>query len=452
MNSSRLIRLLLLVADIVSTVVVFELVNYSRGLPGHLSISALMLPAALLILGIYLIDGYRIRTDVRTIDYTSSHIIAIVITMLVMLLLTFILIPAGYELQESRVVIVFSFLALIVPTLGVRRLLHRQLSAVSSGRSLLYLGDRAGRADFRRECAKMGVRQPVLYSSFGPADDAEPGEVLRPLEEVLRDISEGRLSAGAIVLRESSRELSPATAERLVDLYFRGIPTYTLELFHQIYWQKIPLYRLNSTWLFQEGFQIAREPVFERLKRTTDIVFSVVGLALCGPFIGVLALLIWLEDRGPAFFRQYRIGKNQVPFQVLKLRTMRIGSSSGNRYTQPNDKRITRIGRLLRASRLDELPQLWNVLKGEMSLIGPRAEWDRLAEEYQRQIPCYNYRHLVRPGITGWAQVNFTYGASLDDTLMKLEYDLYYIRHFSFILDASIFLKTIQVILFGKGR
>ena len=130
---------------------------------------------------------------------------------------------------------------------------------------------------------------------------------------------------------------------------------------------------------------------------------------------------------------------------------MRV-AQTGARYTAKGDKRITRVGRFLRASRLDELPQLWNVLKGDMSMIGPRAEWDLLVADYEKQIPCYHFRHLVRPGITGWAQVNYPYGASLEDTLRKLEYDLYYIRHFSFTLDASIILKTIHVMLFGRGR
>jgi lipopolysaccharide/colanic/teichoic acid biosynthesis glycosyltransferase len=137
----------------------------------------------------------------------------------------------------------------------------------------------------------------------------------------------------------------------------------------------------------------------------------------------------------------------------VKLRTMRVQQPlDGDLYTQKDDPRITRVGRFLRATRLDEFPQLWNVLIGDMSLIGPRAEWDRLVENYERDIPCYHFRHLVRPGITGWAQINYPYGASREDTIRKLEYDLYYIRHFSFRLDATIVLKTIHVILFGKGR
>jgi lipopolysaccharide/colanic/teichoic acid biosynthesis glycosyltransferase len=275
---------------------------------------------------------------------------------------------------------------------------------------------------------------------------------VQPFSEVINQVQRGELAVDAIILRESSRELQPAVAQQLVTLYFAGVPTFTLELFHQVYWRKIPLYRLNQTWLFQEGFQIAREPVFERLKRASDIFLAVVGLMLAAPLILGCGLAIWLEDRGPVFFRQSRVGRNRVKFSLLKLRTMRPSAETGIPYTQPGDARVTRTGRFLRATRIDEFPQLWNVLCGDMSLIGPRAEWDRLVEEYERQIPCYYFRHLVKPGITGWAQVNYPYGANLEDTLRKLEYDLYYIRHFSFTLDASIVLKTIHIMLFGKGR
>ncbi|MFZ9683627.1 MAG: sugar transferase [Cephaloticoccus sp.] len=163
-------------------------------------------------------------------------------------------------------------------------------------------------------------------------------------------------------------------------------------------------------------------------------------------------LAVWLEDRGAVFFTQTRIGRNRVPFRMIKLRTMRQSRANDSRYTAVGDARITVVGGFLRLTRLDELPQLWNVLVGDMSLIGPRAEWDVLVEQYEQAIPCYHFRHLVKPGITGWAQVNYPYGANMEDTIRKLEYDLYYIRHFSFLLDAAIVLKTIHLMLFGKGR
>jgi len=131
---------------------------------------------------------------------------------------------------------------------------------------------------------------------------------------------------------------------------------------------------------------------------------------------------------------------------------MKPGSDKGDGYTRKGDDRVSSLGSFLRKTRLDELPQLWNVLRGEMSMIGPRAEWTRLVEGYEREISYYHFRHLVRPGITGWAQVNYPYGASLEDTLMKFSYDLYYIRNFSIRLDAEVLLKTLHVVLFGKGR
>jgi lipopolysaccharide/colanic/teichoic acid biosynthesis glycosyltransferase len=302
----------------------------------------------------------------------------------------------------------------------------------------------------------MATWQPVVHSWSGdsqPGDVAAGGEVLsQPFSEVLEGIERGSLAVEAIVLAESDGELDSGVAQQLVQLHFRGIPTYTSELFHQVYWQKVPLRGISPLWLFQEGFQVAREPVFERAKRATDILFSLLGLTLAAPVILLAALAITIEDRGPVFFHQNRIGMSRRTFQALKLRSMRSATGKGDLYTRPGDARVTRVGKFIRLTHLDELPQLWNVLRGDMSLIGPRPEWDRLVEDYERQIPCYDFRHLVKPGITGWAQVNYHYGASIDDTIRKLEYDLYYIRNFSFTLDASIIIKTVHVMLFGKGR
>jgi lipopolysaccharide/colanic/teichoic acid biosynthesis glycosyltransferase len=170
------------------------------------------------------------------------------------------------------------------------------------------------------------------------------------------------------------------------------------------------------------------------------------------PIMAVVALLIKLEGRGPVFFSQTRAGQHGTLFTLHKFRTMEVGSEFKGLYTVEGDPRVTRLGHWLRLTRLDELPQLWNVLRGEMSLIGPRAEWIKCVERYEKAIPYYHFRHLVRPGITGWAQVNYPYGASVEDTVEKLMYDLYYIRHFSLALDATVILKTLHVMLFGKGR
>jgi exopolysaccharide biosynthesis polyprenyl glycosylphosphotransferase len=459
MPSARKFALVLLGLDLCCVFALFNIISRLRGTPlagNEWILVPLLPPAALLVFAIYLIQGYRARTDMLSVDYTSQHTIAVMGAMLTTLLITFAFIPVGYELQSSRAVIAFSFIALTPLSLGYRRLLYLRAAASRGERSVVFLADRTSCEAFRRECEKMGTTQPVIFcvAGGGASENAGAGGNggMSSFQEVLDDVRDGRVAVEAIVLRETARELPPEISRQLVQLYFSGVPTYTLELFHQLYWQKIPTYRLNQTWLFQEGFQIAREPVFERLKRVTDILLSALGLVLFLPLIALGAIAIWLEDRGPVYFIQTRIGKNHAPFRMFKLRTMRVSQARPELYTQPGDARITRVGRFLRTTRIDEFPQLWNVLRGEMSLIGPRAEWDRLVETYEQQIPCYYFRHLVKPGITGWAQVNYPYGANIEDTVRKLEYDLYYIRHFSFVLDATIVLKTIHIMLFGKGR
>jgi exopolysaccharide biosynthesis polyprenyl glycosylphosphotransferase len=457
MTKGRSITALLVLLDAIAVVLVFNGMAWAWGVMRWegLIIIPLTLPVLMHFLAVYLIDGYNPRTDMMSVTYTSLHTIALVFVLLFTLLLTYAFIPAGFPLQGSRLVITGACVLLIPVTLSYRRFFYQRQQAQKQQRYFMFLGSPESCVAFKEECRKSGMTQAVLYATHatfarglapaGPAISAPPfGDVVHYLEEY-----EGAIDA--IILRETSQELPSIVAQKLMELHFSGVPTYTLELFHEVFWRKIPLYRLNQTWLFQEGFQIAREPVFERLKRISDLGLSAFGLLLALPFFPLVAAAIWLDDRGPIFFRQSRVGRNRVLFDIVKLRTMRVGGT-GSDYTQKNDARITRLGHFLRASRLDEVPQLWNVLIGDMSLIGPRAEWVRLVEDYEKKIPCYHFRHLVKPGITGWAQVNYPYGANLEDTLRKLEYDLYYIRYFSFVLDASIVLKTIHIMLFGKGR
>jgi exopolysaccharide biosynthesis polyprenyl glycosylphosphotransferase len=440
--------LLLLGADIASVVLIFNLVIYLRGVIRGAGLEPiawpLLAPAVVLVAALYLIDGYGARADMLSLDYASLHLIASFFAALATLLLTFAFISVGFELQSSRAAIILSFGVIGPFTLAYRRVLYERTIVARGGRNIVFVGNRADFDVFSGECARLGTQMPLLRVASE--------EKYKSFDSVLESIAQSRILVEAIVVKESGSELPSDIPMKLVQLYFDGIPTYTLEIFHQVYWRKIPLYRINPIWLLQEGFQIAREPVFERIKRAADIVLSIVGLVLFSPVIAAAAIAIKLDDGGPVFFTQTRVGRHKTPFKLAKLRTMRVSTGPGDPYTRPGDARITGVGRWLRTTRLDELPQLWNVLRGEMSLIGPRAEWDRLVTGYEREIPCYHFRHLVKPGITGWAQVNYRYGTGVEDTLRKLEYDLYYIRNFSFMLDASIVLKTLHVMLLQKGR
>ena len=242
--------------------------------------------------------------------------------------------------------------------------------------------------------------------------------------------------------------------ERLVRTQFQKTRVYTIESFCESQWRYVPVDAMDPVWPLQTGFQLARNSPYHYLKRLCDVIASTIGLIVFAPLFAFCAALVWLESGRPFVYCQARVGRGGGEFTLYKLRTMRTRDErdSDDIYTRKDDPRITRVGRWLRKLRLDELPQLWNVFSGEMSLIGPRAEWTRCADRYEKLIPFYHFRHLVKSGITGWAQVNYPYGESDQDAIEKLKFDLYYIRRCSLKLDAMIALKTVHVMLFGGGR
>jgi sugar transferase (PEP-CTERM system associated) len=206
-----------------------------------------------------------------------------------------------------------------------------------------------------------------------------------------------------------------------------------------------------SAFLYTQGFRMT--PFMRSYKRIYDIVFSVVGLLITAPLFPVLAMLIKLDSPGPIFYKQLRVGENEVEYFVYKFRTMGQDAEkqTGAVWAQKDDPRVTRIGQFLRKTRLDEIPQLYNVLKGDMSFIGPRPERMAFVERLKETIPFYSTRHFVKPGVTGWAQVCYPYGASDEDALEKMRYDLFYIKNYSIFLDFRIIIDTIRVVLTGFG-
>ena len=215
---------------------------------------------------------------------------------------------------------------------------------------------------------------------------------------------------------------------------------------------RVDLDTVNPSWLiFSDGFSSGRA-VSSVAKRLFDIAASLLLLAFTAPVIVLFALLVKLDSRGPAFFRQTRVGLYGQSFDVIKLRSMRTDAEAqGAQWAQKDDPRITRLGRFIRKVRIDELPQAWSVLKGEMSFVGPRPERPEFVAELEEELPYYAERHMVKPGITGWAQVNFPYGASVEDSRQKLEYDLYYAKNYTPFLDLLIILQTLRVVLWHEG-
>jgi len=213
---------------------------------------------------------------------------------------------------------------------------------------------------------------------------------------------------------------------------------------------QVPVENIRGEWFLHADLELAH-PLYLAVKRGIDIVAGLFGLALAGPFLLFSALAIKLETRGPVFYFQTRAGLHNQPFKIWKLRSMRTDAEKhGPKWAIGADDRITRTGRILRKTRLDEVPQFWNILRGEMSLVGPRPERPEFVERLAKDIPFYNQRHLVKPGLTGWAQINYPYGASTEDALNKLKYDLYYIKYSSPGLDLQIMLRTVGALMKGS--
>ena len=410
-----------------------------------------------IVVTLFIIGGYNSHTEMRGLSYGTEHFLALIGAAGMSALLVYSAATFDQTMKPSRSVIVFSFAGFMVVSITYRRLIRRGISASNARQAFLVVGSGDLAAQFYRSYKQSGSRQRLEFVDVdkerigehiaGPGSPLIEGDLATKLE---------RLHHGyrGVIVAERIDRLHPHLLDRLVRTQFQKVRVYTLESFHEAHWRHVPVQSLDPFWPLQMGFQLAHNSPYHYLKRLFDIAGSTVLLLLAAPLFAVIPLVIWRENGWPAIFRQSRVGRDSQRFTIFKFRTMyaRTDDQTGDIYTRRGDPRITRVGRWLRKLRLDELPQLINVFRGEMSLIGPRAEWDRCAERYEEVIPFYHFRHLVKPGITGWAQVNYPYGESDEDTIEKLKYDLYYIRNYSLKLDVMIVFKTIYTVIFGKGQ
>lgn len=412
---------------------------------------------AVIIQALFVIGGYARRTDMWGLNYTAEHILASLFALLASSLLIYVAATFTVAMKPSRSVILSSFILFTPISLLYRRIVYRVVASSTAQKAFLVVGAGEAAQEFYRAYRQSANRQRLEFVDItgekagrniaGPGSPIVGGELADRLKGL------GTTYSG-VILAEQVGNLPSPLMERLVRTQFQSVRVYTLESFYETHWRSVPVQAIDPFWPLQMGFQLAAASPYHYLKRLSDVAAATVGLIIFAPLMLAMAIAIWLTSGRPILFRQSRLGRDEEPFEVIKFRTMVTADqdNAADIYTRDDDPRILRGGRLLRKFRLDELPQLWNVLRGEMSLIGPRAEWDRCAERYNQVIPFYQFRHLVKPGITGWAQVNYPYGESDKDALEKLKYDLYYIRHYSLKLDAMIALKTIHVMLFSKGR
>jgi len=295
------------------------------------------------------------------------------------------------------------------------------------------------------------AREPLPKGVIAfPDNRAEKGTPvdLTALDEIVRHEHVSR-----IVIAEENVQNRAHLASALVDLRLRGLQVEDAFDFYENYFGRVWIESLSTDWFVcTSGFHHSR--ISGLLKRFVDIAGSLLLLILTSPLLVLVAVAIKLESDGPILFRQFRIGLFGRPFVIYKFRSMRRDAElqAGPKWASENDPRMTRLGKLLRKFRIDEIPQAINVLRGEMSLVGPRPERPCFFDKLTQEVPFYELRHYVKPGITGWAQVKYRYGASIEDTHRKLQYDIYYAKHRSFTCDVKIMFLTIGVVLFGKGQ
>ena len=246
----------------------------------------------------------------------------------------------------------------------------------------------------------------------------------------------------------------PKLTGKLLQYKLEGLQYYNYLEFYETYENKLPISHLSPKWFLENtGFEIYHNNFNLKAKRLLDLFFARLIGIFAAPVIVLAAIIVKLESKGPIFFIQERIGEGNKKFNIVKFRSMTTDAEKdGPQWASKNDNRVTKFGKIMRATRIDELPQLWNVLRGEMSFVGPRPEREYFIQQLEKEIPYYNLRHTVKPGLTGWAQVMYPYGASVEDAYRKLQYDLYYIKHHSIPFDIKVLLKTVTIVIFGKGR
>lgn len=414
-----------------------------------------------ILLANYLAGSYKIQNTFSRFNLVVTWLFSLIFALLVVSIISFawfrILLGRGVFLLS---VIVYSLLALALKLVVYKDLFRGQAFVCRT--AILGTGPRA---DELRRMVEHELVLPAhkVVACINLDDDNGKGlshnallggvAVVDATPEELPDLVRS-LDVSLVISSYHDMTEKQALYPHLRRIRFEGTEVLTPLVVAEIYSGRVMLDMIDEESLMQASLESGL-PLFARTKRVFDVAVSALALVLSAPLTLLAALIIKLSDpRSPVFYSQTRTGRFDIPFTIHKFRTMKPGaeSESGPVWASRSDPRITAIGGVLRRFRLDEAPQFLNIIKGEMSLVGPRPERPEIIEELSEKIPFYKERHNVAPGLTGWAQVRYPYGASTEDSARKLEYDLYYIKHLSFSLDLQIILSTLRIVLFGAER
>ncbi len=404
---------------------------------------AIALQTAMIAVGVYGIDS------LLSLRFAAARLLVSVSLGVIFMSIMFFALP-GITLWRSNSLyaMVFAFVLLVM----VRAVFGKLLGSDGFKRRLLVLGAGPRAARIRALAAEKGVGFIIVgHVAMNDCEPIIPTAINRVHIENLAEHAT-LLNASEVVLAlEERRNALPLND--LIRVKTTGVHVNELTSFLERETGRVDLDTVNPSWLiFSDGFSSGRR-LSSFAKRVFDIVASLALLVVAAPLMLITAIIIKLESKGPALFRQTRVGLYGEAFELMKLRSMRNDAEVNGEavWAQKNDPRITRVGRVIRKTRIDELPQVWSVLKGDMSFVGPRPERPQFVEDLETKLNYYAERHMVKPGITGWAQINYPYGASLEDARHKLEYDLYYAKNYTPFLDVLILLQTIRVVLWPEG-
>lgn len=446
------IAFILLVCDIFSFLLLFILssllVTHELSVSFSLQMGSAFMTTFLIF---YILDLYNLDTRVFGLWAPARTILAVAVAGIVLVSLLYFLPVTQKPGMAQEMAAVLSLFLFAVFAVSVRFYLGKWARVRTENMRWLVLSDADCIDSFQKDCQKNKIGESLFClindADFNSKDPSHAG--------TWTDIDKHLAGKWSGIVLATRVNLPNALIEKLMRVRFsHGIQIFDLNDFYERFWLKLPVFHLKTGWFaMSHGFDLIHNPVGLRMKRILDLAFAFIFLVVSIPLLMVIVVAVFLESGGPIFYKQLRTGENGKNFTLYKFRSMQVDAEkNGAQWATANDPRVTRVGKWLRLMRLDELPQLYNVLKGEMSFIGPRPERPEFNSQLEEIIPYYDLRHLIRPGITGWAQVLYPYGASIEDAREKFQYDLYYIKNYSFFIDVAIILKTIRIMIFGKGR
>ena len=402
-------------------------------------------------MSLYFNDLYESQTGGNIVELATRLIQAIGITSIVLAVIYFIWPEAMVGRWIFFASIVFLILFLSSWRLLYAYSIHKKLFAE---RAIIVGDGELAKGLFEEIKNRREISYDIRLIVGQKNDENSPSEFngipVRYGFDGICDLAEAEGASNIIVALDQKRGVMPF--RELLNCKLKGISITDGESFYERITGKLLVEKITPSWLiFSDGF--AKSRLSKVVKRVTGLIFSVIMLVLLSPLMLVVAVAIKLDSRGPVLFSQERVGEDEKIFRLYKFRSMKVDAEkeTGPVWASEDDSRITRVGKIIRKLRIDELPQLWNVMKGNLSFVGPRPERPYFVKTLKEKVPYYKERFAVKPGITGWAQVMYGYGASERDALEKLKYDLYYVKNLSWVMDLMVIFHTVKIVLLGRG-